>query len=103
MLEINHAWTSTGSSGGLTPVYLDFGAVQSVLYVSHSTLASTNSISFQTAIDVNGPWFIEASTAISTATSTTFALRLTGPYGWVRPYLHATSTGTFTIRLVGVS
>lgn len=104
LLEINHVWTSTGgTSGGLTPVYLDFGAQQSVLYVSHSTLATTNSISFQTSGESTGPWFIEASTQISTAVSTTFGLRLTGPYGWVRPYLHTPSTGDYRIRLIGVS
>lgn len=104
MLEINHVWTSTGgSSGGLTPVYLDFGAQNSVLYVSHSTLATTNSISFQTAEASSGPWAIDASTGISTGASTAFALRLTGPYGWVRPYFHTVSTGDYRIRLIGAS
>jgi hypothetical protein len=104
LLEINHTWTSTGgTSGGLTPVYLDFGASQSALYISHSTLATTNSVSLQSAPASTGPWAIEASTGLSSGASTTVVLRLTGPYGWARPYLHTVSTGDYTIRLVGVS
>lgn len=103
MLEIDNTWTSTGSSGGLTPVYLAAGCQQSVLKCQFSTLASTQSFSFQTAQESTGPWFTEASTSISTAVSGQAALRVTGPYKWMRPYLHSASTGNYTFRLVAAS
>jgi hypothetical protein len=105
MLEINHTWTSTGSSGAVgTPVRLDFGVVESVMSVAHSTLATTQSWSFQTAQESTGPWFTEASTSISTTVGAgNSAVRVTGPFSWVRPYLHTASTGTYTIKLLGVS
>lgn len=104
MLEINKLWTSTGSSGGLEGVYVGAGVTQSVLYLQSSTLASTQSFSMQTAISSGGPWFTEGSTSIGATANVTAlaALRLTGPYLWVRPYLNSASTGTFSFRLVGV-
>lgn len=103
VLEINHAWTSTGSTAALTPVYVDFPPVESVLTVAFSTLATSNSVEFQTAQESSGPWFTEASTAISTGVSGQVALRVTGPYLWARPQLKTASTGAYTIRLLGVS
>ena len=103
MLEINQVWTSTGSSGGLTAVRLDGFQQHSVLLCQYSTLATTQSVSFQTAQESTGPWFVEASTTISTAASTQIALRVTGPYTWMRPYLHTASTGTYQFRLLAQS
>jgi hypothetical protein len=100
MLEIDHTWASSGSSGGLTPVYLAAGCAQSVLYIACSTLASSQSVSFQTAPESTGPWFTEGSTSISTALAQSAAIRVTGPYKWMRPYLHSASTGTYNLRLV---
>lgn len=102
MLEQDFAWESTGSSGGLTVVEIPFAPMNSVLYVQHSTLATTNSVSFQTAQQSSGPWFIEASTAMATAVSTQHALRVTGPFVLMRPYLHTASTGTYRMRLLAV-
>lgn len=103
MFEINQTWTSTGSSGGLTAVYLAAGAIESVLMVQYSTIATTQSVSFQTAQQSSGPWFTEASTGLSTASGGQVALRVTGPYLWMRPYIHTASTGTYTFRLIGTS
>lgn len=101
MFEINHRWDSTGgTSGGLTGVYVAAGAVESVLYCEFSTLATTNSYSFQTALSSGGPWFTEGSTSISTALNGLAALRITGPYIWARPYLHTVSTGNYQFRLI---
>ena len=103
MPQVKQTWTSTGSSGGLTAIEMPDPAELLVLYIDHSTLASTNSISLQSAQNSSGPFFIEASTVISTAVSTGFALRVTGPMApWVRPYLHAASTGIFNFTLIGV-
>lgn len=103
MLEINNVWTSTGSSGGLTAVELRFGAVESILTLQHSTLATTTSFSFQTAQESSGPWFTEGSTAVSTGAAGQVVLRVTGPYTWMRPFLHTASTGALQFRLVAVS
>lgn len=103
MLEIDFQWTSTGSSGGLTPVHTHGLCMESVLYVAHSTLATTNSVSFQTAAESTGPWVVEATGTASTAASTAFAIRVTGPYKWMRPYIHTASTGDYVLRLTGVS
>ena len=103
MLEIAKTWTSTGSSGGLDAVRIIGTPVESVIYVQFSTLATTQSWSFQSAQDSTGPWMIEASGTISTAASTQVSIRLSGPFGWVRPYLHTVSTGTYQFRLIGVS
>lgn len=101
MFEINHTWTSTGSSGGLTPVEVRSGVMQSALFCQTSTLASTSSFSFQTAQESTGPWFTEGSTSLSTALAQQAVLRVTGPYAWMRPFIHSASTGTFQFKLIG--
>ena len=105
MLEFDLTWTSTGSSGGLTPIQLHWPACEQVVfYAQFSTLASTQSYSLHSAQDSTGPCVIEASTSISTAASTAQVLRLTGPLNhWVRPYLHSASTGDYKFRLTGAS
>lgn len=105
MIEIDASWTSTGSSGGLTPVYVQCGVLESVLKIQCSTLASTQSISFQTGQSSAGPWINEATASFSTSMtgSTAAAVRVTGPYTWMRPYFHSASTGDYTLRLVGAS
>lgn len=103
MFEINHSWASSGSSGGLTPYYVAAGVMESVLYCEFSTLATTNTVEFQTAISSGGPWFVEASTTISTALNGLVAIRVTGPYIWMRPNTKTASTGTYTFRLIGNS
>jgi hypothetical protein len=107
MLEINHTWTSTGSTSGWnTPVYMDFPGDNLALSISASTIATTNSVQLQTAISSGGPWYVEGSTSIS-ATATAAALdviRVSGAHGgWVRPVLKTASTGTYTIKLTGTS
>lgn len=102
-LVVNQGWLSTGSSGGLPAIELPISAAYTVLYIDHSTLATTQSFSYQSAQYSSGPWFVEASTQLSTAVSTRFGLRVTGPVGpFVRPYLHTTSTGTYNFILYGV-
>ena len=106
MLEHDFTWSDSTigtSSGGLTAIEIPFSPQQSVLYLQHSTLATTNSVSFQTAQQSSGPWFIEASTALSTAVSTQHALRVTGPFALMRPYLHTVSTGAYRLRLLAVA
>lgn len=104
MFEVNHYWSTDGaSSGGLTAYEVQAGVVQSVLYCQFSTLATTNTFEFQTAISSGGPWFTEGSTSISTALNGLGALRVTGPYTWVRPYLKTVSTGNYTFKLIGIS
>ncbi len=102
MLEVDYKWSSTGSSGGLTPLYVSWPPTNSVIYATHSTLASTQSCMVQTADASSGPWATEISyPQFPTATAAAYALRFTGPYKWIRPYLNSASTGTYTFRLVG--
>lgn len=103
-LEVNHNWTHDGTSGGLTPVQVACGAVQSALYLQCSTIGTTFSYQFQTAPQSAGPWVVEASTAASATASATSqdVLRVTGPYQWMRPYFVTKSTGTHILRLIGV-
>lgn len=105
MLEVDYVWTSTGSSGGGSPLFVSMMPVHSIMFVSHSTLASTQSFSAQVSEASSGPWFNEAQQSISTVAtgSTGFALRITGPYKYIRPYLHSASTGTYRFRLIGIS
>lgn len=103
MLEVNYTWSSTGSSGGLTALQTDGFHLESVLTCQHSTLASTQSFRFETAQESTGPWFNEGSTSISTGTTAQVAIRLTGPYTWMRPYLQSASTGTYQFRLIAAS
>lgn len=104
MLEINHSWTSTGGSGGLDPVRVAAGAQYSALYVQASTIATTNSFTFQTAPQSTGPWASEGSTSVSADANggSMNVLRLTGPYEWMRPYFPTKSTGAYIVRLIGV-
>lgn len=102
-LLVKQAWLSTGSSGGLPAVEMPFSAAYSVMYVDHSTLATTQSITYQSGLESTGPWFLEGSTGMTTVASTRLIMRVTGPVGpWVRPYLHTASTGTYNIILIGV-
>ena len=102
MQLIRQVWTSTGSSGGLASVFLGETPRDVALFLAHSTLATTQSASLQTAINSSGPWFLEGSTQISTAVSTAFKLAPTGPLArYARPYLHTASTGAYDFLLVG--
>lgn len=103
MLEVDKRWTSTGSSGALTAIHTDGFQQQSILYITHSTLATTNSVSLQTAPESTGPWVIEATASLSTAVSSAAAIRVTGPYKWVRPYIHTASTGDYVFHLTAAS
>ena len=102
MFELNHVWTFDGTSGGLTPVEVQFPPTESALFVQNSTIATTNSFSFQTAQASSGPWFTEASTSVSTLAAAQTVLRVTGPYLWMRPYFPTKSTGAYTVRLLAV-
>ena len=103
MFELEYTWNSTGDTGALTAVEVPFPAMESALYVEHSTLSATNSFEFQTAQKSSGPWFTEASTTMgATATISQRVLRLTGPYRFMRPQLKTASTGTYNIRLFAV-
>jgi hypothetical protein len=104
MLLIDQPWTSTGSSGGLDAVQVPDGVTESVLYAETSTIATTQSFSLQTGLASTGPWFTEGSTALAATANVAAiaALRLTGPYKWVRPYINSASTGTYRFRLIGV-
>ncbi|MGE0444508.1 MAG: hypothetical protein AB7P99_04715 [Vicinamibacterales bacterium] len=105
MLEYRKTWTSTGSSGGLTAVDAGGMMTHSVLLCQASTLASTQSFSYQIAQASSGPWLTEQSTSIGATASVgaQAALRITGPYTWFRPYLNSASTGTYQFTLVAVS
>ena len=102
MLEDDFTWDSTGSSGGLSAHEVPFGAIDSVLYCQTSTLATTSSYRFETAQDSTGPWFTEASTSLSTGAVQQAAVRITGPFRWMRPFLQTASTGTLRFRLISV-
>jgi hypothetical protein len=104
MLEINHQWTHNGDSGGLAAVQVQGGVRWSALYVQASTIATTMSFQLQTAPQSTGPWVTEGSTSVS-ATATAGSqdvLRLVGPYQFLRPYFPTKSSGTYTVRLIGV-
>jgi hypothetical protein len=104
MINVKQSWTSTGSSGGLAAVELRDPPAVLVLYVDHSTLATTNSLTLQSAQNSTGPWTAEATQNIVAGgnVSTRHALRVAGPVGsYVRPYLHTASTGTYHFELIG--
>lgn len=107
MLVIAHTWNSTGSSAGaiaLAAVKLPSPPMHSVLMLEASTLATTQSFSFQVAQNSSGPWFTENSTAIAATANASAAatIRVTGPFQWMRPQLNTASTGVYNFRLLGV-
>ena len=103
-LMVKQGWTSTGASGGLAAIEVPAGMCYATLYATQSTLATTQSISWQVAQQSTGPWFIEASTAMPIGNvSTAYGSHITGPMGpYVRPYLHTASTGNYAFLLIGV-
>ena len=110
MLISKQGWTidrsAAASSGAQAAVEMPTENVtQAVMYVDHSTLATTNSVSFQSAQQSSGPYFIEGSTQLATGNvSTNFAMRVTGPIGpFVRPYVHTASSGGYDFLLIGVA
>lgn len=107
MVLFDYVWsTATGSSGGLDAFEIPNGAgpTESALFCQTSTLASTQSFGFQTAQASTGPWFTELSTSIgaSSLVAAQAALRLTGPYRFMRPFINSASTGTYRFQLIGV-
>ena len=108
MLTVKQTWTiansAAGSSGGLTAIELLDSPAYAVMYVDHSTIATTNSVSFQSAQNSTGPWLTEGSTQLATGNvSTAFAMRVTGPIGpFVRPFFGTASTGAYNVLLLGV-
>ena len=108
MLEHDFVWAvdRTASSVGDTfaGVRVPFPPIESALYISASTLASTQSFAFQTAQQSSGPWVTENSTVIAANASSASAavIRVTGPFRWMRPVLNSASTGTYTFRLTAV-
>lgn len=101
---------STGrlSSQASTRVLMEFESPLTAQYhtlsVAHSTLATTNSLWFQSAQYSSGPWFTEASTQLAIGNvSTAFAMHVSGPVGpWVRPFLGTVSTGVYQITYLAV-
>lgn len=108
MFEHDFVWAvdRTESSVGSTfaALKMPFPPTESALYLSASTLASTQSFAFQTAQASSGPWVTENSTVIAADGSSASAarIRVTGPYRWMRPALNSVSTGTYTFRLTAV-
>ena len=105
MLIIKQSWWSSGASGGLSPVEVPTENIsQGAFYANQSTIATTQSVSLQSAQVSSGPWFIEASTQMPTGNVTTnFCMRITGPVGpFLRPYLHTASTGEYNFTFLGV-
>ena len=108
MLEHDFVWAvdRTASSVGSTfaAVRVPFPPIESALYLSASTLASTQSFAFQTAQQSSGPWATENSTVIAAdgSSASQARIRVTGPYRWMRPILNSVSTGTYTFRLIAV-
>lgn len=101
-LIYKQGWSNTGAAGALTAIEVA-PAAYSVFSIDCSTLATTNSVTLQSAQFSSGPWFIEASTAISTAASTMYVMHITGPLGpWVRPVLNTAATGAYDLLLFGV-
>jgi Zn-dependent M28 family amino/carboxypeptidase len=104
MILLNQKWHSTGSSGPVaSAIFLQSPVRDIALFINHSTLASTQSCSLQSAIESTGPWFVEGSTQIAAANASTgFKLAAQGPTGnWIRVYLHSNSTGDYDFQLVG--
>lgn len=102
-LMVKQGWSSTGATGGLTAIEVPAGMAYATLYTAHSTLATSNSIEWQVAQESSGPWFIEASTALSTAVSTMFGSHITGPIGpFIRPVTKTVATGVYRFLLIGV-
>lgn len=102
-ITVRQAWGSTGGTSGALGVVELRGVCYTSFYVDCSTLATTNSVSLQSAQASSGPWFAEASTQLSTAASTQYRMQVTGPIGpFVRPYLHTVSTGEYHLLLLGV-
>ena len=103
-MNINHTWTSDGSSGVVgTPVELKWPPLESVIYSQVSTIATQTQWHFDTAMESSGPWFTEAtSSVLSTAVGIQQTeLRVTGPYIWARVFIDTKSTGNWSFRLVG--
>lgn len=115
MLTIKQAWIVDRSAAAgpptLASVEIGDNVKRAVLYVDHSTLATTNSFSLQSAQASTGPWVIDGSTftaaaaAIAAATgSTNLTIRVSGPIGpWVRPVINTASSGGYDFLLIGVS
>ena len=109
MLTVKQAWTSTGgTSGPLAVISLQESEnfTQGVVYLNHSTLATTQSFNFESAQESTGPWLIETSTVLSSVAnvSTNMSMRLTGPIGpFIRPRLLTPATGFYNVLLLGVA
>ena len=115
MLTIKQAWIVDRSAAAgpptLASVELIDHATQAVLYVDHSTLATTNSFVLQSAQQSTGPWVSDgtvataaAATISAAAGSTNLSIRVVGPIGpWVRPVINTASSGGYDFLLIAVA
>ena len=97
--------SSAGMQGGTnaSAIEVPLTAQYHVMYVDFSTLAPSNSLQFQAAIESSGPWFAETSTQLSTAISTRLGMRVSGPVGpLVRPFFGTVATGVYHVTYIAV-
>ena len=101
IVELNHAWTFTGSTGGGKAVRVTAEASQFSVYFTTSS-GCTGTVAMQTCAGSSaGPWTnLEASTAMSTGA--TLLQRFLGPVDWLRPRVEAikASTDVITVRVL---
>lgn len=94
---------ASASSGALAAIEVPSGAIQHTFAVAFSTLATSNSLTLQSAQYSTGPWVAEASTQLSTAISTALVMHITGPIGpFVRPYFGTASSGGYDLFYIAV-
>ena len=100
MIVFDYTWSSVGTTGGQTAVYVDAGCdADSWRWFGRPSTGTATTVTIQIAESTGGPWGDVDSTTVSTAAPITRFFD--GPlFGYVRAY--SGSTGA-TIRLVGVS
>ena len=97
--------SSAGMQGGTAVLAIEvpLSAQYHTMYVDFSTLATSNSLALQSAIESSGPWFAETSTQLSTAISTRLGMHVSGPIGpYVRPFFGTVATGTYHVTYLAV-
>ena len=102
-LLYKQGWTASSGAVALAAVEVPVGAAYNAFYVAVSTLATSQSITLQSAQESSGPWFVETSTEVSTAASTAYKMFISGPIGpFVRPVMRTNASGAYSFLLIGV-
>lgn len=98
-LQQTWAWSTSATTGGSTSAVDVHGNVCEWVCYVRTGPGCTATVDLQSADNSSGPWASEFSTVLGTSASV--VKRGSGPFGWIRPYVTAKTTGALSFTIYG--